>query len=74
MVCSVVNEWKPLKSIEGLDGLDTVSLRFMEYMKLTQGISGSPYSKVGKDIERLGLKSGVLLPLILLQCRLLIRN
>ena len=39
------NYWKPLKSIEGLDGLndlDVGSTHFKEYMKLTQGIVGSP--------------------------------
>lgn len=59
-------DWKPLKSIEGLgglNGLDIGSSRYKEYMKLVQGIAGSPDSKVGKEIERLGLKPGVAISL-----------
>lgn len=71
------NEWKPLKRIEGLEGLnglDVGSPRSKEYMKLVHGVTGSPDSKVGKEIERLGLKPGIAYHLIRYQYLLLILN
>jgi hypothetical protein len=62
----MADEWKPLKSIEhldGLNGLDIGSARFKEYMKLVQGITDSLDIKVGIDIECLGLKPGVAISL-----------
>jgi hypothetical protein len=62
----MADEWKPLKSIEhldGLNGLDIGSARFKEYVKLVQGITDSPDNMFGRDIECLGLKPGVAISL-----------
>jgi hypothetical protein len=55
-----------MKGIEGLDGLnnlDIVCSPNTEYLKLQQGITGSPDKKVDKDIEHLGLRLGVAITL-----------
>jgi hypothetical protein len=60
------NDWKNMESIEGLDGLNDLDVGYSpnkEYLKLTQGIAGSPNNKVDEDIEHFGLKPGIAITL-----------
>jgi hypothetical protein len=65
-----MESWKQLESLEGFDGLNTLdsgSLRYKEYFKMIQELAGSHDTKKVKEAEyllqNLGLKLGVAITL-----------